>query len=746
MQRKNTLSKDFIFTLLLVMGAKLIGFSQIKASDWTSVSSKNSKTSIQTTENLLLNKLPEKYSTWNISVSSIMSKTTNAKEKNIEQEIVLPDPNGNFETFIVKKSNVIAQEVAHLYTIQTFIGYNKEQPSTMVSFDISDDGLHAAVYKAKETYFIEPLYKTNAQTVIAYYKKDNNSGNLNCKTTGTRSSQLIDNVARKSLTPSTKSTFRIAIAASGEYSQQFGGSPISTTAVLNSLASGLNIMNPIYLRDLGVQLTLVSNAALVYPDPATDPFDPDETELLSDSVHDACVSALTNNGFDLGHAVLWTNIGGLAGLGVVCSTDGDKGAAYSGNDESFTTLWVDFASHEVGHQFGSEHNFTSQECAQSADDYRFEPGEGSSIMAYANVCGPPVQFSAGSDPYFHYASIKQMQEYILNEASCVVEDSNGNTANPTSNAQSDITIPKETPFILVGSGTDANDPIGNLTYDWVQYDGAGPAVTGSPDCTSTNAALFRYRGPTTQNSRSFPQEADVIAGNNDQEWEKLPCAARTLNFSLTVRDNNTSFGRIGEDRTVVTVANTGPFAVTAPNGGEIYAGNSVQTVTWSVNGTNAHCANVDILISTDGGNTYTVIADATTNDGTESITLPDVNTTTARILVSCDVVGDFKSASTFYDVSNANFAIDTTLSASDIESLGINIYPNPATSELFIKLNKQEDYTYRLVDLRGVSILKGSFNNSTRIETENLQTGVYFLQLNQVSSKETFVKKMIIQN
>ena len=102
--------------------------------------------------------------------------------------------------------------------------------------------------------------------------------------------------------------------------------------------------------------------------------------------------------------------------------------------------------------------------------------------------------------------------------------------------------------------------------------------------------------------RVFPLIAEVLAGNNNGvTWERLPNVARVMNFNLSVRDNNTNWGRQNTATTTVTVANTGPFAVLTPNGGESYPGASSQTVTWSVNGTSSHCPNVDVLVSTDNG-------------------------------------------------------------------------------------------------------------------------------------------------
>ena len=64
--------------------------------------------------------------------------------------------------------------------------------------------------------------------------------------------------------------------------------------------------------------------------------------------------------------------------------------------------------------------------------------------------------------------------------------------------------------------------------------------------------------------------------------------------------------------------------------------------------------NVKITLSTDGGLTYpTVLAASTPNDGSESVTLPDLSTTTARIKI--EAVGNY-----FFAVNDANFAITGT--------------------------------------------------------------------------------------
>ena len=84
------------------------------------------------------------------------------------QQIELPSPDGTFATYEIRPSKVVADEVAHLYTIKTFIGFRKDNPSVMISCDISDQGFHAAVYEGRKTYFVEPLELAESKHLIYF--------------------------------------------------------------------------------------------------------------------------------------------------------------------------------------------------------------------------------------------------------------------------------------------------------------------------------------------------------------------------------------------------------------------------------------------------------------------------------------------------------------------------------------------------------------------------------------------------
>jgi len=252
--------------------------------------------------------------------------------------------------------------------------------------------------------------------------------------------------------------------------------------------------------------------------------------------------------------------------------------------------------------------------------------------------------------------------------SCGVETDTSNNI-PTVDAGRSFIIPRNTPFTLTATGTDADErDIPNLTFVWEQLNAGGTHFANPPyldarDPPVTTRPLFRVFPPTPSPSRTFPSLTYILKNANVppetvgglQTAENLPNVSRALNFRCTVRDSR---GGVNDDSVaLIVIAGAGPFAVTQPNTTAVtWDSNSTQTVTWDVANTNnapVSAADVKISLSTDGGNTFpTVLLASTPNDGSEEITVPETAfTDLARIKV--EAVDNI-----FFDISDTDFTIN----------------------------------------------------------------------------------------
>ena len=229
-------------------------------------------------------------------------------------------------------------------------------------------------------------------------------------------------------------------------------------------------------------------------------------------------------------------------------------------------------------------------------------------------------------------------------------------------------------------------------------------------------------------------------------WEVTPNVARTLNFALTVRDNQTpTGGQTARANMTVTVASVGPFNTTAPIATTSWAGNSNQTITWNVGGTTANginTSNVDILISTDNGVTFSTLLANTANDGTETVLIPNTPSTNCRILIQA--VGNV-----FYAVT-PKFTITASLGSENFELDDFGAYPNPNNGNFTIRFNSSltNDVNVKLYDMRGRVVFEKKYLNQgdfkENIELKNVQSGVYILNVLADGDKKV-VKRIIVE-
>ncbi|MFP3595469.1 reprolysin-like metallopeptidase [Chryseobacterium sp. SIMBA_029] len=585
-----------------------------------------------------------------------------------ETIISFPNSEGKMENFKVRENSNFAPELAARYPdIKSYVGEGLGDSNSTVYFSISPLGLSSMeIYGDKSAVFIEPYTKDLSAYVV--YKKSDKKDDLNkfeCKVIdvaqkGTAGMNL---TARPNADDAQLRTFRLALSSTGEYTTYFGGTKANALAAMNNT---MTRVNGVFEKDFAARMVLIANNdAVIYTNASTDPYSAASgMSSWNSQLQSTLTSVIGEANYDIGHLFGASGGGGNAGcIGCIC-TNGSKGSGYTSPADAIPSgdnFDIDYVAHEMGHQFGGNHTFSMNNEGTGAN---MEPGSGSTIMGYAGITAQDIQ--PHSDAFFHAISIQQITNNIKAKT-CSVNTSTGNSI-PTAGAGLDYTIPKGTPFMLTGTGTDANGD--SLTYIWEQMDNASSSQTGASSAataTKTTGPTFRSWTPTTSPTRYFPRMTSVLTGatttaGSEITVEALPSVARTLNFRFTVRDNRAGGSANNSDDAVITVNGTaGPFSITSQNSATTYTGGTSQTVTWSVAGTTANgvnAANVDILWSTDNGNTWTTLLAGTPNDGTQAVTIPNSSTTTGRLMVK-------GSNHIFFDVNNANITVNAGSGTTD---------------------------------------------------------------------------------
>ena len=667
-------------------------------------------------------------STWSMAPSL---NALNARQTSFVIEI--PTPNGSMASFAVFRNNVAPIEWSVKYpSISTYSGFGITDPHAFAVFDFTNKGFHGMVMSPNGTYFIDPATLETDAYYLTYYKKDFVSDkvfdclvDVNGSNTDQNSKCAVGNSMNRSIGSQLK-TYRLAMAATGEYTAFHGG---TVAGALSAIVTSVNRVSGIYERDLSIRLTLIPNTdTLIYVNSATDPYTNSNGGTMLGQNQTTVNNVIGSNNYDIGH-VFSTGGGGIAGLGVVCSFS-NKARGVTGSPSPVGDPFdVDYVAHEMGHQFGGNHTFNSEVGACSGNrsaGAAYEPGSGSTIMAYAGICGSN-NLQTNSDDYFHAKSFDEIIIYTTNGigANCPLVTPTGNTP-PVINPIPTRIIPYLTPFRMTA---DAFDPDGDsITYCWEQYD-LGPA--GSWSAPTGNAPIFRSFDPSTSPSRLFPRLLNIL--NNSQSiGEVKPSYARTLNFRLTVRDNRINGGGVTNNDTTfqVQVINTGQaFAITSQNVANIvWAAGSNETITWDVGGSDIAPIStplVNILLSTDGGQTFPItLASQVTNNGSYQILVPFVNTSTARVMVEGD-------GNIFFDINDRNFTIGITAVAEVTKPFMVTVAPNPTDAYFQITLpDDQYQYDLSLYDLKGKLILASAIDRSeSRFEVTNIPSGVYFYKV-----------------
>jgi len=624
--------------------------------------------------------IPTKYRTAKLDINKLelaLSAAVLRTPFNTNQGIkmMLPDAEGMFSSYLVYKNTTMSAGLETSFPkIRTYDIVNENNPSEFGKIDITPQGFHAMIFSlTKGTLFIDPFSKGDLNNYIVYNKKDfTTTKQMDCQVVGQVNSL---NGAQKPLGSCELRTYRLAVSATGEYTAFHGGTVVMGLA---AQVTTMNRVNGVFEKDAQITMTIIAtNNLIVYTDGATDPFTNGNTGAMINENQTNTDLVIGSANYDIGH-IFGVNSGGLAQLQSPCS--GNKARGVTGGSSPINDPFnIDYVAHEMGHQFGANH--TQNNACNRNNATAVEPGSASSIMGYAGICAPNVQ--SNSDDHFHGISVEEMSNFISGFGnSCAVVTAVVNVSPTITSTNGNITIPAQTPFALTAVATDPN-AANVLTYNWEQMDNQTSAQP--PVATATGGPSFRSFPSTTSGTRYFPNLPDLIAGVSPT-WEVLSSVSRTMNFRVTVRDNAGPLPEVGcidnVDVTVTVDGGSGPFIETYPTASGItWTGSTNETVTWDEAGTAGapvSCANVDILLSTDGGLTFpTVVASNVPNTGNAVVNVPNMPTTTAIMMIMC-------SNGTFFDVSDNVFTIDAAIIAPPTSTACIDTvrYPHSKMTSL----------------------------------------------------------------
>lgn len=688
--------------------------------------------------------IPEKYSVYQLDLQALssISKTAakdfyfNADKKGIV--VLVPMPDGSLQRFYIVETEVMHSSLGKQFPlIKTFAGLGIDDKLATLRMDITPKGFHGMILSSTGIVFIEPYNRHTTSYYISYFKKDNprSDKEFECEVIDKFKNERAANknsFAGKTVTGELKS-YRLAVAATGEYTNYHGG---TVADGISAITTSVSRITGIYEVEVGVRLELVpNNNKIVYTNSLTDPYTNNGGSVLLTQNQTTLDLEIGNNNYDIGH-VFTTGGGGVANLGCVCrSTSKAKGTSGRNRPEG-DAFDVDYVAHEMGHQFDAEHTFNalSGSCSGNrSGSSAFEPGSGITIMGYAGICGSTNNLAAHSIGFFHNRSFIQINNYVTTGAggNCPTIIPTGNDAPVITSISNNYSIPVNTPFRLNGTGSDPNGDA--FTYSWEQYDN-GPA--GNWNNPSGDAPIFRSYEPVSTGERLFPILNNVL-NNTNTKGELKPSYARTLHFRLTLRDNKGGVAN-NDDLVAVTVVGTGnPFEITVGNTPVTIPGGTTQSINWNVASTNLapiNCSSVKITASTDGGNSFPfMIATGAPNTGSYTYVVPNANLTNVRIKVE-------GNSNIFYDINNANLSVSANeaLAKTPVntnmfaQAAAVQVYPNPVKDFVNITIPGSGKKSLTIVDAVGktyfTKMVIGGYTENV-VLPKHMQSGNYFIKI-----------------
>ena len=402
--------------------------------------------------------------------------------------ISLPTPEGDFQRFAIRRSSVMEPGLAAQHPeISTFSGTGIDEPGSTVHLDLGSLGLHSSVIGPGGSWYIDPYFRGKQSVYVSYFGRDltkNPHGTFVERDAGNPDPFGELDVA-PTAEPATvqRRTYRLALISDPSYAQYFGAANVTSAKV-----TLMNRVNQIYEADFGVHISLIANNDLLNLNTAalmTGPNGPCGSAPCYTSQQAAFCSGgtLTRNetvigqiigagNYDIGHIAFGLSGGGIAALGVVGRAAKAQGCTGVPTPEG-DLFAVDYVAHEMGHQFDGNHTMNGIRffCGfgNRNGPTSVEPGSGSTVMAYAGICGRD-DLQPHSDPYFSQRSITEIGTYISRH----FPDANEvqNVALRNFNADGDS-------FTLTFEGATSDPLVRGTNYDAASIEAEIESITGA---------------------------------------------------------------------------------------------------------------------------------------------------------------------------------------------------------------------------------------------------------------------------
>ena len=278
-------------------------------------------------------------------------KRKNGTSRSNTLEILIPDPLGNENIFLLEEYEMMEKGLAKKYPdIKTFQGRNKDNPTEKIHLGISDSEFYATVSSDFGSYSIDKISK-DLQTYRIYYHAELRGQLEKDFICGFENKASKEN---KTITQSRNSeetiplrTYRLALACTGEFGSFYGPEKEN---VLAEMVKSINRVNQIMENDLAIRLILAeNNDKLIFVNAETDPYDDGNsggallnrnTTVINENIGFA--------NYDVGHVFTMgcNDVGGVAFLSSICA--GNKGGGVTCHYSSdINLIAVRVAAHEI---------------------------------------------------------------------------------------------------------------------------------------------------------------------------------------------------------------------------------------------------------------------------------------------------------------------------------------------------------------------------------------------------------------